>query len=158
MRGERRRDRRPHVGLAVRHAHAFEHLHVAVTQLVEGGQQLVDQAALADAALAEHVQQQAAPLAERQVQCRAGQPQLGVAAHETQVAAALSRTRGRQRVDGQPRADRLLATARLQFGQRAVLDDRPMVSANVASPTSTPPGGASDCSRDAVFTTSPMAV
>ena len=31
-------------------------------------------------------------------------------------------------------------------------------SAAVAFPMSTPPGGASDCSRDAVFTTSPIAV
>ena len=34
----------------------------------------------------------------------------------------------------------------------------PTVAACVAGPTSTPPGGAAVCSRDAVLTTSPMAV
>ena len=40
-------------------------------------------------------------------------------------------------------------------GSRAIVGAH---SAAVALPMSTPPGGASDCSRDAVFTTSPMAV
>ena len=77
-------------------------------------------------------------------------------ADERDVAAHRSRPGG-VRPGDQPRLLDLLAAASwvTPNGSRGIAGEH---SAMVAAPTSTPPGGASACSRDAVLTTSPIAV
>jgi hypothetical protein len=99
--GERVGDGPPHVRLAVRNAGTLQHGHLAAG--AEATDALVDQSALADAAVADDVEHQAAIVLGGEVERGSGDGQFVGATDEPDVAtSALAPARGSRRREGQP--------------------------------------------------------
>jgi hypothetical protein len=111
----------PHVGLTVRNAGTLEHRGIAT--VANAPDDLVDQATLAHAVLAVHVQEQGASVLLDEIDGAVDDGEFAMATDEALVAPSPPpSTRGSGGSECQPGPDGLLAAARLLLARRLVLE------------------------------------